>query len=1016
MSAMSNVSTFPGFLPDWSNLDVLHRNTVPARANFYNYASETAALSFSKSEAEYESLNGDWNFHYAGSPFEAPEWDEADPSSWDTIEVPGHWQRQGYGRPHYTNIHYPFPVSPPNVSYDNPTGSYWRRFEVPEKWDSQNIHVRFEGVDSAFHVYVNGEEVGYSQGARNPSEFDITEYLTPGENNTIATRVYQWSDGSYIEDQDQWWLSGMFRDVYLIPFAESSIRDYQIVPHVADDFQSGFFSFNVSTSSGNNSFSAKLLAPNGAELETYEGPVSGNITMQVSGDDFHLWSAETPTLYTVVLKYGDQYISQKVGFHRVELDGPNMLVNGEPIIIYGVNRHEHSAQSGRTVKYEDMRADMIRMKQSNINAIRAAHQPHHPDFFDLADELGFYIIAEADLECHGFNDINDTVYGASQWTSNNTDWTDAYIDRAEQLVDRLRNHVSIIIWSLGNECYYGQNHVEMYNWIHDTDPTRLVHYEPDQNATSTDMYSHMYPSLEDMDEQVANFTDKFYILCEYAHAMGNGPGGLLEYVNKFRTESLMQGGLVWEWNNHGLLHEDNGTEFYAYGGDFGDEPNDADFIMDGLTLSDHTPMPSLYEYAKIIQPVEVKLSNDSTQFMVRNWYDFLDLSHLDVSWHVVRDGNGNSSSSTPLNISVAAGETGTFPLPVDRNSLDSEAWFTVEFALKEDRPWAPAGHVVAWEQLYLEGPVVGHSNSTLQARSSFPLETRESSANMTQSRNHLTVHSGDSSFTFDLIRGNVTWTTNGVDLFNRGPELYFYRAMTQNDDGQSGDAYYWNEAWVHSMRTQVRDVFWEDTGDALEVRYNVRVAPQVLEWGAEADITYTIPHDAGSLSIHAQGDFVGNNTPEVLPRIGLLTHLHEDFDDVSWFGRGPGENYPDSKTSQRFGEYDSSVADLFTHYDFPQENGNRRELRWLQIGNPNAGVTLDARMDGEPFSFTAKRVSDYDLNDARHPHDLKPLNMTILNLDYNNNGLGSATVGPRPFDQYKCYSGPFDFTFHLSLV
>ena len=558
----------------------------------------------------------------------------------------------------------------------------------------------------------------------------------------------------------------------------------------------------------------------------------------------------------------------------------------------------------------------------------------------------------------------------------------------------------------------------MYDWIHDTDPTRLVHYEPDQNATSTDMYSHMYPDLDDIDEQLSNFTDKSYILCEFAHAMGNGPGGLVEYINKFRTEPLMQGGLVWEWNNHGLRTSQNGTEFYGYGGDFGDYPNDADFLMDGLTLSDHSPTPGLYEYAKVIQPVQVTLSNDSTQMIVRNWYDFIDLSHLEATWYVVQDNGNNGSSPTALNVSVPAGETARLPVPVDRNSLKNEAWLHVQFALREDHAWAPAGHVVAWEQLYLNRSMAGQSNSTMQARSSPSILGRQSEGNVSMNGTRLMVQSGESSFGFDLVRGNVTWNANGVDIFNRGPELYFYRALTENDLGQSGNAEEWDEAWVHSMRTQVRDVFWEDTGDALEVRYTVRVAPQVLEWGAEADITYTVPHDQGTLSIHAQGDFVGNNTPEVLPRIGLLAHLHEDFDDVAWFGRGPGENYPDSHTSQRFGEWSSSVAGLFTHYDFPQENGNRGELRWLQMGNPNAGLTLDARMDSEPFAFTAKRFSDYDLIDARHPYDLDggELNMTILNLDYKNHGLGSATVGPTPFEPYKCYAGPFDFTFHLSLV
>ena len=614
MDSVASVNAFPGFQPDWSNLNVIQRNTVPPRAQFYNYPSEEAALTFAKSEAEYASLNGQWNFHYDDSPFAAPSWEEA--STWDTIEVPGQWQRQGYGRPHYTNVHYPFPVSPPNVSYLNPTGSYWREFQVPEAWDNQHIYLRFEGVDSAFTVYVNGEDVGYSQGARNPSEFDITQYLQPGQNNSLGARVYQWSDGSYLEDQDQWWMSGIFRDVYMTPFANSSISDYQVLTGVADDFQSAEVTFNITTMSGNGPVCVKLLSPEGNVIGMYEGPSDGDVSMQVSGDDLHLWSAEVPTLYTAILSAGDQYISQKVGITRIEQIGPNMYVNGQPIIMYGVNRHEHDAQSGRTVPYEAMISDMIKMKQNNINSIRTSHYPPHPDFWEAADELGFYVIGEADLECHGFNDINDTDYGAAQWTSNNTDWEHAYIDRAAQLVHRFRNHASVIIWSLGNECYYGVNHQAMYDWMKQVDPKRLVHYEPDYNATSADLYSHMYPSLEEMEEQIAEHTDKFYMLCEFAHAMGNGPGGYPEYVAKFRNEPLIQGGFVWEFNNHGLLTEDNGTEYYGYGGDFGDYPNDGAFLMDGMTSSDHSSTPALVEYSFHIQPVEVKLSNDSTQMMV----------------------------------------------------------------------------------------------------------------------------------------------------------------------------------------------------------------------------------------------------------------------------------------------------------------------------------------------------------------------------------------------------------------
>ena len=652
-----------------------------------------------------------------------------------------------------------------------------------------------------------------------------------------------------------------------------------------------------------------------------------------------------------------------------------------------------------------MRADLIRMKRSNINAIRTAHQPHHPDFFDVADELGFYVIAEADIECHGFGDVEETEEEAAKWLSDNEDWEHAYLDRAEQLVERYKNHPSIIIWSLGNECFYGRNQAAMYEWIHEHDPTRVVHYEQDRNATSADMYSHMYSDPETMIEHMENNTDKSLILCEFAHAMGNGPGGLQEYIELFRTQPLSRGGLVWEWSNHGLLHEKNGTEFYAYGGDFDEYPNDADFIMDGLVLSDHTPMPSLGEYAKIIQPISVNLTEDGSQMTVQNWYGFVDLSHLQARWHLVQDGETTEPQDLDLP-RVPAGENRTVDLP-DVGSLEQEAWLIVEFQLKEDTNWADAGHVVAWDQLYLEGS---------SAKRSIAKRQSDGGLSVNQNRAMLEVSNGDSTFGFDLLQGNVTWNADGTDLLQRGPELYLYRAMTQNDNGGNGDGPIWEEAWVHTTHTQVRGVTWEQSDDEVTVHYNVRVAPQVLEWALNADLIYTLTAGEPTLSVRASGEFQGNNTPEVLPRIGLMAVMPKSFNDVSWFGRGPGENYKDSKQAARMGTYERSVPDLFQHYDFPQENGNREDLRWLQISNGD-GVTLDARRsEGEPFSFTAKRYMDQDLNSAQHPHDLEELDMTVVNLDYDNNGLGSASVGPRPFEQYQCKSEAFDFTFELSLV
>ncbi|KAF9877887.1 hypothetical protein CkaCkLH20_04463 [Colletotrichum karsti] len=1002
---------FPGSLPDWTNLNVLHRNTLAPRAHFYSYANEDAALSFDRYQSEFLSLNGTWKFHYDQSPFEAPIWETANVTSWDDIEVPGMWQRQGYGHPHYTNIDYPFPVTPPNVSYINPTGSYWREFEIPEDWDSDDqIRLRLEGVDSAFHVWVNGEEVGYSQGSRNAHEFDITDYLTPGEANSLAARVYQWSDGSYIEDQDQWWLSGIFRDVYLIPFPRSTIVDYQVNTDIMDSFEGGTIRLNATVQGDAGNMTVKLLSPSGDILDERVGSSSDIYQNTLEGEDFHLWSAETPKLYTVLITFNGRTIGQKVGFRRVEIVGSNFHVNGKPITIYGVNRHEHHHITGRTVAYKDMRADLIRMKQSNINTIRTSHQPPHPDFFDVADEIGFYVISEADLECHGFGKVEETDEKSAEWTSNNPDWEEAYVDRAYQLVERFKNHASVIIWSLGNECFYGSNLHSMTTWIKQRDPSRIIHYEPDRNATSVDMYSQMYKSPKTVREWIGNHTDKPFILCEYAHAMGNGPGGLKEYIELFRAEPLVQGGLVWEWSNHGLLKEENGTEFYAYGGDFGDEPNDADFIMDGLTLSDHTPMPSLIEYTKAIQPITVVLAEDGHHMVITNHYDFLDVDELDASWHVVQDGQ-DATESRPLGLgSVPAGEQRTLPLPTSNSSVSGEAWVTVEFALKNDTVWADKGHIIAWDQLHLNAPA-----STNWTRRAVPaVKTRQSdSLEFKQDRTHLKVENGDSSFDFDLLQGNVTWNINGVDIFQRGPELYFYRAQTQNDESEWGDGPIWEEARLSYIHTQVRDVRWQEADGGLTVNYKVRVAPKVFEWGAEAELTYTT--SSTGLKVHARGEFVGNNTPEVVPRIGLMAVLPVEFDDVAWFGRGPGENYKDTKQGCRIGRYESSVDDLFTYYDYPQENGNREDLRWVQIGNGD--VTLDARRPQDDiFSFTARRYMPFDLDAAKHPHDLKPLDMTILNLDYDNHGIGSATVGPRPFEEYKCYTEPFDFTFELSVA
>lgn len=528
--------SFPKAIPDWNNLKVIHKNTLPPRAHFYSYVSEELALTFNRDKSEYISLNGTWKFRHDPSPFEAPEWTAADPLSWDDIKVPGMWQLQGYSHPTYTNVNYPFHVNPPQVPLLNETGSYWRQFITPSRCEGQQIRLRFEGVDSAFHLWVNGEEVGYSQGSRNPSEFDITTLLKPaGSMNTIAVRVYEFCDGSYIERQDQWLLSGIFRDVGLLAFPLNSLVDFNAVPTLSEDLSTGQLVTDVKIQGEDGDVQARLYRPDGTLLKEliFSSKESGRI--DVSADDLKLWSAEDPVLYTLTLSFNGRTITQRVGFRRIEQKGANFLVNGKPIILYGMNRHEHHHLHGRAVPYENMRADLILMKKHNINALRCCHQPNDPRLYEVCDELGLYVMAEADLEAHGFDpversnipnqhlmtehEIQETSYKmATKWTSDNLEWKDAYLDRAVELVQRFKNFPCIIMWSLGNEAFYGQNHASMYKWIKEADPTRLVHYEGDREALSADLYSTMYWSIDDLKRHIKEKPDRPLIQCEYAHA------------------------------------------------------------------------------------------------------------------------------------------------------------------------------------------------------------------------------------------------------------------------------------------------------------------------------------------------------------------------------------------------------------------------------------------------------------------------------------------------------------------
>ena len=654
-------------IADYSNESVFRRNTLPPRT-YYIPKDDSALL-----------LNGQWDFHYALTPLAAPDPTAKDgqkpadePKSkdqWTTIQVPGHWQLQGHGIPNYTNVQYPIPVCPPFVPSENPTGTYRRSFFVPGSWKSTDqLRLRFDGVDSAYHVWVNGVLIGYAQGSRNPSEFDITEYIDRAGPNELIVRVYQWSDGSYIEDQDQWWLSGIFRDVHLLSFPQSRIEDWFLRTDLDSEYKNGTLIAEIDVKTESDSVVGLVVRNHSQTVVGHaqdQGVGSRKAIIKIPVNDVAKWTAEDPNLYTVTIQLTvdsscSHKVEQKVGFRKVELRDGLICVNGQPIRFRGVNRHDHHPSFGRAVPLDFIRKDLMLMKTHNINALRCSHYPSHPKLLGLADELGLWVIDEADLECHGFYDAiarpldipEETDYEerkrltfgpAAKFTSDNPSWKAAYLDRMAQLIHRDKNHASVIIWSLGNEAFYGQNHRAMYELAKDIDPTRLVHYEGDSQAESADMYSYMYPSVEQLISlsktegvrSVGTF-EKPIVLCEYAHAMGNGPGWLEDYENAFRSYPRLQGGFIWVWANHGLWKEDpDGKSYYAYGGDFGDVPNDGTFVMDGLLYSTHKPTPGLLELQKVYQPIETELASydgKTCTLKITNLYDFVSVDHLSATW------------------------------------------------------------------------------------------------------------------------------------------------------------------------------------------------------------------------------------------------------------------------------------------------------------------------------------------------------------------------------------------------
>lgn len=1000
----------------WEDISITNKNRLESRAFFHSYPNkESAIYNESIYTHNFKSLNGRWNFLFLDAPEYSPEnFEQADfdAEEWGEIQVPSNWQLEGYGDMHYSDLWYNFPIRPPYVPSDNPTGIYKRSFTVDENWLKAETILRFYGVDSAFHLWINGKEVGYSKGSRMISEFDVSSFIEAG-NNQITVRVYQWSDGTYLEDQDMWWLSGIFRDVELYTQPKTGIEDFKIDTVLTDRYRKGELTVsgkirkeNIDVSLSYELLDENLITVVGGELQVTDHFL---FTEEINGPK--LWSAEDPNLYTLLLivkQNGEviEVIPQHVGFRQIKLQGKTFTVNGVAIKFKGVNRHDYHPVTGRVVSREDIIKDIRLMKQHNINAIRTAHYPNSPYLYELCNIYGMYVINEADVECHGFE-----LTGNYNWIADDPAWEKVHVDRLERMIQRDKNHPSIIMWSLGNESGFGHNFREMAAHCKQLDPSRLVHYEGDRDTEVTDVYSTMYTWLENPPgrrrtmEQVTELTEKPHILCEYGHAMGNGPGGLKEYQELIYKHDHLQGGFIWEWYDHGIeTIDENGQKYYRYGGDFGDDPTNGNFCIDGLLMPDRTPSPALIEYKKIIEPVHTHVVDlEKGKINIENKYDFINLDHLNLNYSIEKDSEVIQTGNADIS-NIEARTTKEITLDYDFNFIKekgTEYYLTISYVTNRDFNWSK------------------HSQQLATAQFKLPIKTKpllispKGMLKVEKIHNELIVTGNEVEITFDMVKGQMTsWNKNGVEIVKHGPKLQFWRAPIDNDMYLLKD--YREKYFMHLWHEMVDSVEYEKTNNSVNITVKTVNGTTNASWYYRCTYQYRIyPNGDILFEVNGTPDGIIKNAPDMIPRIGVEMRINKHCEHVRWYGKGPGESYIDSKQANLIGVYEKTIDELFTNYVYPQENGNRTETNWVRLVD-RYGLGLMASSSESTFDFGASFYEIVDLETAKHTIDLKKREYIVLHLDKKQNGLGSNSCGQSQLKKYRCKFEPFTLKTKLS--
>lgn len=1018
--------------PEWNNNpEIFALNRMGAHASLMPYDTFEEALKCDTESSKYfMSLNGEWKFSFAENANKRIKnfyKIDYDCSNWDNIKVPSHWQLQGYDYPQYTNSTYPWeghediksPFAP--VKY-NPVGSYIKTVTIPKDWDGKPVYISFQGVESVFYIWVNGDMVGYSEDSFTPAEFDITPYIIDGENK-ICVEVYRWSDASWLEDQDFWRLCGIFRDVYLYTTPNTHIYDFSVSTILDDGYADAELDIKAKVTDyykyKNTKLSLEAMLYDKNNKPILKECIKKDVTLSDEGRceidlSKHIenplkWSEEHPNLYILILCLKDENgkiietESCKVGFRKFEIKDGLMMINGRRILFTGVNRHEFNYENGRAINYEDMLKDIKTMKQFNINSVRTSHYPNNVHWYELCDEYGIYVIDETNLETHGSwapttNEGFDPIPGSKK------EWTAAVLDRCNSMVERDKNHPSIIIWSLGNESFGGDNFIKMHDFIKEKDPTRIVHYEGivhcREYQAASDIESQMYTTPNKIEEYANSNPKKPFILCEYSHAMGNSCGNLFKYTDLFQKYPILQGGFIWDWVDQGIKSKTPcGIEYIAYGGDFGDTPNDSNFCGNGLLLADRSLTPKIYEVKKCYQKIKIEKEDIlHRKIKITNNYLFTNLNEFEFTWNISKEGEIVSAGKGEFNLEPCSSQviSLSYVLP-EKCKIGEEYILYLSFLLKYDNIWAEKGHEIAFEQFVL--PI----------EASIPLTNCMVNKNLFVNEDNTKLIVNGINFTINInkVTGDLeSYIFNEIELIKNSPMPNFWRAITDNDRGND---------------LNNRCAEWKNAGEGrklinltVENYHNLIMIKEqfILKTSSPSicRINYTIV-STGEITVDFE--LIPEESLPEIPEIGMMFIIDKSFENIKWYGRGPHSNYWDRKMGAALGVYSGKVKDQFVNYLRPQECGNKTDVRWAELTDENGnGLKF---MGAPAIEVNALPYTPSEIEESDHPYKLPKSDKIVVRINYKQMGVGGDNSwGAKTYPEFTLYANrSYSFSFTI---